>query len=406
MKLIAAIMVKNESKRIIRTLQSLFENPKNPSDSSSSIRELIVLDTGSTDDTIELIIEYCEKINVKCIINNSEFTDYSTTRNLLLQHVSEYIYTCVGDDSIFNVLDNNTVKDVIEDDNYVLLLDSNDEAKNLSTLYTHLQTRLRSPNPKFEAPIIYTRFEIENTSTKLHFSYPRASCIKISPFIGTVEGVHYMYPVHEMLTYKNATPDKLDEYCDYTLVTSDFHIYQDRDKDESSEKRYKRDLELLIKYVNEHPDDLRSTYYVCQTASDLKDYKTLFLYALKTIAFCKKYPQEKGYIEYIYCGYMFAGLACHYLKQGQPICYFMKAFEYSKYTIPRCEPLYHIAVIYRELGNIELARKFSRLACSVPKPPTEKLKYIVLQSGIYDEERWRLANSLKNEVFSTFVGST
>ena len=88
-------MVKDESKNILYTLNSII----------GVVDMIIVLDTGSTDDTIIKITKFCEENEIILKVKYSEFINFEKSRNECL----EFAETTGAD--------------------YLLLLDANDEVK-------------------------------------------------------------------------------------------------------------------------------------------------------------------------------------------------------------------------------------------------------------------------------------
>lgn len=64
-------IVKNEAERIERMLRSV----------ETIVDRVVILDTGSTDGTPGLITEFCENSTMSCLIDESPFKDFSTSRN-------------------------------------------------------------------------------------------------------------------------------------------------------------------------------------------------------------------------------------------------------------------------------------------------------------------------------------
>lgn len=71
MKICLNSIVKNEGARILRALDSL----------KPYIETFAVLDTGSTDNTVELIREWGEQNNIPGVVGLGAFTHYSQARN-------------------------------------------------------------------------------------------------------------------------------------------------------------------------------------------------------------------------------------------------------------------------------------------------------------------------------------
>ena len=96
-KIALVMMVKNEEKRI----EVSFDSVKNFSDT------YIILDTGSTDDTINICREYCKRNNINLFLKEEPFVNFEVSRNVLLDFADE-------------VLDKNKKR-------FLLQLDCNDE---------------------------------------------------------------------------------------------------------------------------------------------------------------------------------------------------------------------------------------------------------------------------------------
>ena len=70
------MMVKNEKKRIHVSLESV----------TGTVDCLIIYDTGSTDDTIEIITKHCEKHKLNLYMIHGEFINFSESRNISLDY--------------------------------------------------------------------------------------------------------------------------------------------------------------------------------------------------------------------------------------------------------------------------------------------------------------------------------
>ena len=89
------MIVKNEQDNICRT----FDSVKDFCD------VFVILDTGSEDNTVKTIINYCENINKPLYLISYPFENFSITRNIAIEYAN-------------NIAD------------YLLFMDSNDELKN------------------------------------------------------------------------------------------------------------------------------------------------------------------------------------------------------------------------------------------------------------------------------------
>ncbi len=101
-KLAVILMVKDEELRLPVTLKSLVPND------IPTIDYLIVYDTGSTDQTVEIVKEWAEFYKIPLRLKEGIFVNFAISRNISLDFADE-------------VTDPNT---------YFLLMDSNDELRN------------------------------------------------------------------------------------------------------------------------------------------------------------------------------------------------------------------------------------------------------------------------------------
>lgn len=211
-----AIMVKNEEKTIIPTLESI----KNIAD------ELIVYDTGSTDGTINNIEHFANENKISLNLIRGDFVDFSTSRNFLLDYAETI--------------------DVF----YLLLLDANDIVQNSEELRTFCETYLEKP----------TAFILQNT-WKTGLEENIFDSVKM---IKNKTDWRYSGKVHELITNpKNKFP----------LIKLPFTIYQNRDEDDKkTDERLKRDLELLLdEFESTDVPRNRCLYYLGLTYYRLND---------------------------------------------------------------------------------------------------------------------------------------
>ena len=95
------LMVKNEKKRLHVSLESV----------KSFADSLVIFDTGSTDNTIQICKDFSEKYNIPLRLKEGTFVDFSTSRNESLDFADSF-----------------------EDIDYLLLLDTNDELRGADNL--------------------------------------------------------------------------------------------------------------------------------------------------------------------------------------------------------------------------------------------------------------------------------
>lgn len=348
--LVGAIMVKNEEERIIRTLNTALP----------IIDYLVVLDTGSTDKTVEIIKKYKKEIKIPLKLMEEPFKDFSYNRNILLKGCNG-----LGE--------------------FILLLDANDEVRNPKILKEFLY-RINK-NKKVVA--LNTRFQWDNMTGVEGFN---EIYYKISVIRNNNKEIYYKYPTHEDLI----TPRK--NIISNDLIHTKFEIYQDRSKDKSSFPRFKKDAELLEKYLKENGEDLRIYRYLSQTLGNLKEWKRLLEITILYVKYMEKYRNIYKYNDDIYYGYLYRGKA-EYMNETHDIDrkeypfekYYVKAGKHSGNRRERCEPYYELSENFSKLGENRLAYKWIKYCCKMEEPKGYEVDKIPdININIYGKLRWNM----------------
>ncbi len=113
----AVLMVKNEKKRIHVTLESVI----------GFVDALIIFDTGSTDNTVEIIRNFSEKHKINLYLIQGAFVNFCASRNVSLNYADK-----------INV-------------HYLLFLDCNDELRGGESLRAFAKFSMDKPNDGFLA---------------------------------------------------------------------------------------------------------------------------------------------------------------------------------------------------------------------------------------------------------------
>ena len=332
------MIVKNEQDNICRTL-----------DSVKDFCDLyVILDTGSEDETIKTIINYCNKINKQLYIISHPFEDFSITRNIAIEYAK-------------NKAD------------YLLFMDSNDELKNYEP---KLKSFLKE-NINNERMLGYYIKQEWNTNGKID----RYFNIRL---VRTNQNWLYKTPVHEYITCPKIEQNGTASHV--IKIENSIYIYQDRSLDaHKSTKRFIRDKELLYKEYTKNPHDSRTLFYLAQTCSCLLQYEEAFkYYMLRT--------KESGFMEEVFHAYLRAAeIAQNILKvsQDETIYLYLKALEIScnLFKCPRVEPLIYLAQIYLDNGNKLMAHFFIKQACQSVTPTDCSL---FVDGKSYDYKRWSI----------------
>jgi len=304
------MMVKNEKKRLHVTLNSI----RNFADS------LIIFDTGSTDETVQILEDFSKESEIPLRLLEGEFVNFSESRNVSLDFADSF-----------------------EDIDYLLLLDCNDELRGAEHLRSFAEEQKNSE---------YTGFLTaqEWWSGKYDKYYNMR-------FVKARKGWRYRGSVHEWM--KNTNPEQEKEYP-VTRIPDETVIYQDRTQDDDkSGKRFARDKVLLLKEHKDDPTETRTIFYLAQTCSCLNQLdEALYFYKLRTTL---EGFQEEKFHSFLRCGDISEKLKHPW---HDSMAWYMKAFEHSQ----RAEPLIKITEHYISQKNWTLAYTFANLACSLAYP--------------------------------------
>lgn len=332
------MMVKNESARICQTT---FDSVKD------YISQFVIFDTGSTDDTVDVITKYCEKHSINLHLKQGNFVNFCVSRNELLDFADQ-------------VLDKNT---------FMLLMDANDEMKNMELLYKFANNYKGTCSGFY----ITQQWWVGNALE----SYYNIRIV-LSHHLWRYKGV-----VHEYITTSELqnTPEHL-----VTQKLDNIIIYQDRTADDDkSLRRFSRDKELLYKEFLKDPHEPRNLFYLAQTCSCLNDNQESYkYYILRT--------KELGFYEEVYHSYYRLGELSEKLNHDweESLCWYLKAFQHSQ----RVEPLINIAKHYKNYNfkgentpEWHTCYMYINMACQLTWPVDQIL---FINKRAYTYERWHL----------------
>jgi hypothetical protein len=352
--IIAALMVKNEEKRILVSLNSI----------KDSVSGVALYDTGSEDNTVKLVKDFCNENNIELFLLEGHFEDFSTSRNKLFDFIDK-----INTDKLEkNTFSNNNAFD------YVLLLDSNDEYRGIKKL------------PDIIKDKIYTTLHYDNEKetskvTQVDVLLPDAFMVKQRWFTGDKNdlcyfnikiikpnrGFKYIEPVHEYIHEPSG--------CQTQKITDGMEIYQDRvaDNDGKTKNRWKTDIYVLTRVLQEKPDDARTQYYLAQTYECMKNVEKAYRY------YKMRSKNPCGFFEERFLSMM----KCGNLKYGYgSVGWFFMAYDF----MARAEPLIELARFFRNKNNFQMAFTFSKMACALQLP---EQMLLWSHDKTYSHDRWQ-----------------
>ncbi len=320
------MMVKNETKRLHVSLQSVL----------GYVDSIVIYDTGSTDNTIDILNNFSTNNNIPLRLIQGEFIDFSTSRNILLEYVDTFL-----------------------DIDFLLLLDCNDELRDGNNLRTFSKNYINQN--------VNTGFLIKQQ----WFSGQTITYFNIR-LLKSRSGWRYNGSVHEWLK------DTRD--IEKPAIKIDgFSLYQDRTcDDDKSSKRFERDLVLLSEDFKNNPTDTRTVFYLAQTYECLNN-NSQALHYYKLRSNMEGFQEEKFH--------SILRVANNMVKIKMEwediIGTYIKAYNHSK----RVEPLIEIIEYYNKIQNWELSYIFCKLAIKTTYPNDAIL---FVDKICYDYKRYHL----------------
>ena len=303
------MIVKNESKIITRLLDSVV----------SIIDCYCICDTGSTDNTIELIDKYFLDNKIPGKIVKEPFKNFCHNRNFALQ-------SCIG----------------MSD--YVLLMDAD----------------MILQNKQFDKTFLLLADSFTILQGNEAFYYQNTRIVRNNGLY------HYVGVTHE---YINIPPNnKLGE------ITKDKLFILDLGDGGAKNDKFERDIRLLTEGLKEEPENVRYHFYLANSYYDCGRFE-------EAIEIYKKRIALKGWIEEVWYSHYRIGLCYQNLdKISDAIYYWMAGYE--EYP-DRLEGLYEIIKYYRVIGKQKLCSVFYDLSKKILDKNLNRDNYLFLHKDIY-----------------------
>jgi tetratricopeptide (TPR) repeat protein len=315
-KICLNMIVKNESKVILRLLNSVLP----------IIDSYCICDTGSTDNTIELIEIFFKEKGINGRIVREPFKDFGYNRTFAL-------HSCIG----------------LPNADYLLLMDAD--------MVLKINPKLCTNN--FRKSLIKDGYFLFQGSDS--FYYKNMRILKNNPEFS------YWGVTHE---YVKMTSDAVSQELDKELL---FII--DIGDGGSKTDKFERDIRLLLKGLEEIPDNDRYTFYLANSYFSIENFEKAIEYYKKRIEL-GGWNQEVWY-SYYYIGNSYKALGDHV----NAIYYWMEAYQYFP---DRIENLYKIVEYYRIKGKNNLSYIFYELADYQRNNNNKTNDHLFLEKDIYD----------------------
>jgi len=303
------MIVKNESKIITRLLDSV----------SNFIDCYCICDTGSTDNTTELITEYFDSKNITGKIVFEPFKDFAHNRNFSLQ-------SCIGMSDYIIFLDADMVLQINNFDKASLSMADSFSILQGTDDFLYYNMRIVRNNGKYS----------------------------------------YFGVTHE---YINTPPDN------HNINLEKWKLFINDIGDGGSKgNKAERDIMLLTKGIEENPNSDRYHFYLANTYIDSgKNEEAIETY--------RKRIKLGGWNQEVWYSYYKIGIAYRRLgKINDAIYAWLEGYNYFP---DRIENLYEIINYYRDVGQCKTARVFYNLAKSILNKNLKWSDYLFLQNDVY-----------------------
>jgi len=330
-RVMAFIMAKDEVGVIERSVYSL----KGAADG------LILFDTGSADETVEVCRRICAEIGISFWSKSGAFVDFSTSRNEGL----DFCDAVCGEQAY----------------DFLLLMDAGDELVGGHVMREALL------NIEFDA--LYMEVELLNVR---HMTLDSVRLIR------PLRGLRYKGRVHETIQMGDKSVVKM---------SLPFKLFQDRQACAlSTQARLPRDIELLTLDVAEARTDeekYRAVFYLANTYSDLGDVKARDLYLQRL-----EYPRWSK--ERFWAQFQVARIDARAGEHKDAMRGFFRCLAIEW----RAEALLEIAKMYAQIGNFDFAFFFAQEAAKVEVPDIG----VFVEHFCYDYDRFHYLSVYAYEV--------
>lgn len=315
-KICLNMIVKNESKVILRLLNSVLP----------IIDSYCICDTGSTDDTIDIIEQFMNNNNISGKIVKEPFRDFGYNRTFALN-------ACVG----------------LSNADYLLLMDAD------MILRIGEGVTKQSLSPILKGGDSFYIFQGSDS-----FFYKNVRLLRNNPEYS------YWGVTHE---YVKTTPGTV-----YKEIEKPILFIDDIGDGGAKHDKFERDIRLLLKGLEENPNNERYTFYLANSYSNIQNHD-------KAIEYYKKRIELGGWNQEVWFSYYSIG-KCYKSKGdiANAIYYWLEAYQYFP---SRIENLYQLMNHYRTEGKNLLAYEIFDMA-DYERNNNNSDDHLFLEKDIYE----------------------
>ena len=309
------MIVKNESKVILRLLNSVLP----------LVDSYCICDTGSTDNTVEIIENFFKENNKPGRIVREPFRDFGYNRTFALQ-------SCIG----------------MPNADYLLLLDAD--------MVLNINSKLCPKN--FRKALDKDAYYVFQGSEA--FFYKNVRILRNNPEYS------YWGVTHEYVKTTDGT--------EYNEIDKALLFIDDIGDGGAKDDKFERDIRLLLKGLEENPNNDRYTFYLANSYSNTHQYD-------KAIEYYKKRIEIGGWQQEVWFSYYSIG-KCYRSMEDMPnaLHYWMEGYQYYP---NRIENLYQMVHYYRSMGKNILANAFYEMA-DYERSHDNSNDHLFLEKDIYE----------------------
>jgi len=299
------MIVKNEVKVLPRLIRSV----------KDYIDYYVIVDTGSTDDTIALIRREMASYGIEGEVHERPWVNFGVNRQQALELA--------------------LAADKAE---WLLFIDADEE--------------LRVSDPKFfeklEPGVTY---EIEKHQDELRYAVHHLVNVRAGRY-------RWEGPAHNYLV-EVEPPPRWEVRKDVWIV---YHQAQGaKSHGVTQEEKFLRDAKLFEAELARNPNDARSQYYLAQSYRDAEQFERAL------VEYKKRAAMENGWDEERFMAQLEAGRICLRLEKSEAIILSELLAAYALRPT-RAEPLYELACYYRQKEAWPMASLFAKAGVQTPRP--------------------------------------